>query len=92
MFSRVDLVLVPTLPMLPMRIEDATDPFALPSCTFAFSMGGWPSLSVPCGYSRSGLPVGLLIGGPPFAEPHIFALAQAYERVTAWHSRRPPVD
>lgn len=88
-FATVDLVVVPTLPVLPMLIRDAAEPFALPTCTFAFSIGGLPAISVPCGFSKSGLPIGLLIGGPPLSEPRIFALAQTYERVTGWHKRRP---
>jgi aspartyl-tRNA(Asn)/glutamyl-tRNA(Gln) amidotransferase subunit A len=88
-FSDVDLVVNPTLPVLPLEIEAASEPFALTACTFAFSLGGWPSLSLPCGFSRSGLPIGLLISGPPYAEPRILALAEAYERRTEWHRRRP---
>ncbi|MEO8586265.1 MAG: amidase [Acidobacteriota bacterium] len=90
-FSNVDLVVLPTLPGLPMPIREATEPFALPACTFAFSLGGLPAISVPCGFSRSGLPIGLLIGGPPLSEPRILALAQAYEAATDWHRRRPPL-
>ena len=88
-FARVDLVMLPTLPSLPLLIRDATTPFAQPACTFAFSLGGLPAMSVPCGYSRSGLPIGVLIGGPPLSEPHIFALAQTYEGLTDWSRRRP---
>ena len=90
-FSGVDLVMLPTLPRLPLTIREATEPFALPACTFAFSLGGLPSMSVPCGYSQSGLPIGLLICGPPFSEPHIFALAQTYEGLTDWRRRHPPL-
>jgi aspartyl-tRNA(Asn)/glutamyl-tRNA(Gln) amidotransferase subunit A len=90
-FLKVDLVLLPTLPGLPLFIREAIEPFALPACTFAFSLGGLPSISIPCGFSRSGLPIGLLIGGPPLSEPRVLALAQAYERVTDWRSRRPPL-
>jgi aspartyl-tRNA(Asn)/glutamyl-tRNA(Gln) amidotransferase subunit A len=86
-FSRVDLVILPTLPILPPTIREATDPFALPACTFAFSLGGMPSLSLPCGFSQYGLPIGLLISGPPRSEPRILALAQAYERATDWHRK-----
>lgn len=88
-FSRVDLVMLPTLPSLPLLIREATKPFAQPACTFVFSLGGLPSMSVPCGYSRSGLPIGVLIGGPRLSEPRIFALAQAYERAKNWRRRRP---
>jgi aspartyl-tRNA(Asn)/glutamyl-tRNA(Gln) amidotransferase subunit A len=90
-FRSVDLVVLPTLPGLPLRIADAADPFALAACTFAFSLGGWPAISVPCGFSRSGLPIGLLIGGPAYAEARVLALARAYEAVTDWHRRRPPL-
>ncbi len=88
-FARVDVVAVPTIPRPPERIREATKPFAVDSCTFAFSVGGWPALSVPCGFTRGGLPIGLLLGGPPFSEPRLLALALAYERSTPWHERRP---
>jgi len=87
--SSVDLVVLPTLPGLPLTIREATEPFALPVCTFAFSIGGLPSISVPCGVSHSGIPIGLLIGGPPLSESRVLALAQAYERTGDWHRRRP---
>ena len=90
-FAHADLVILPTLPGLPMPIREAADPFAQQACTFAFSLGGLPAISVPCGFSKSGLPIGLLIGGPALSEPRILALAQAYERATAWHLRRPPL-
>jgi aspartyl-tRNA(Asn)/glutamyl-tRNA(Gln) amidotransferase subunit A len=88
-FAHADLVVLPTLPGLPMPIREAIDPFGLAACTFAFSIGGLPSISVPCGFSKSGLPIGLLIGGPALSEPRVLALARAYERATAWHLRRP---
>lgn len=88
-FSEVDLVVLPTLPGLPMTIQEATDPFSLNACTFAFSIGGLPAISVPCGFSKSGLPIGLLIGGPPLSEPRILALAAAYEKAAGWEKRRP---
>lgn len=90
-FARVDLMLIPTLPEPAVPLREATEPFAQPSCTFAFNTGGLPSLSVPCGFTTSGLPIGLLISGPPFSEPRVLALAQAYERATDWHRRRPPL-
>ncbi|MCM3877010.1 MAG: amidase [Thermoanaerobaculia bacterium] len=90
--ARVDLVVVPTLTQPPPALRDATDPFEFPyACTFAFNVGGLPSLSVPCGFTRSGLPIGLLVGGPPMADPRVLALAHAYESATAWHRRRPPL-
>ncbi len=90
-FTEVDLVVLPTLATLPLTINEAVDPFALNACTFAFSIGGLPAISVPCGFSKSGLPVGLMIGGPPFSEPSILALAVAYEKAAGWEKRRPLV-
>lgn len=90
-FSDVDLMVLPTLASLPLPIKEATEPFALNACTFAFSIGGLPAISVPCGFSESGLPVGLLIGGPPLSEPRILALASAYEKAAGWEKRRPPI-
>lgn len=91
-FAQTDVVILPTLPKLPLTIKETTEPFALPACTFAFSLGGLPSISVPCGFSKSGLPIGLLIGGPPFSELTLFALAQTYEGLTSWHRRRPALS
>ncbi|MEZ5424405.1 MAG: amidase [Pyrinomonadaceae bacterium] len=91
-FSDVDIVLLPTLPGLPIRIADAGEPFALNACTFLFSLGGLPAISVPCGFSKSGLPIGLLMGGPPFSEGRLLALAYAYQKVTGWEKRRPSLS
>src|SRR5687767_14749647 len=57
--------------------------------TSYFSYFGLPAISVPCGFTVSGLPIGLQIGGAPFAESTVLALAHAYERATEWHKRRP---
>jgi aspartyl-tRNA(Asn)/glutamyl-tRNA(Gln) amidotransferase subunit A len=53
---------------------------------------GIPAVSVPCGFSRDGLPIGLTICGPRFGEGRILALARAYERATTWHDRKPPLS
>ena len=50
---------------------------------------GLPAISVPCGFTASGLPIGLQIAGAPFAESTVLALAHAYEQATPWHERRP---
>ncbi|CAN5419089.1 Asp-tRNA(Asn)/Glu-tRNA(Gln) amidotransferase subunit GatA [soil metagenome] len=90
-FDDVDLVVVPTLPELPIAIKDATEPFSQNACTFAFSIAGLPAISVPCGFSESGLPIGLLISGPPFSEGRLLALAMAYEKAAGWDKRRPDI-
>jgi len=57
----------------------------------AYNAYGIPSLTIPCGFSKEGLPVGLMICGPHFSESRVFALAYAYEQATQWHTRRPPL-
>ena len=50
---------------------------------------GLPSISAPCGFDRDGLPVGMLIHGRPLGEARILRVADAYQQVTDWHTRRP---
>ena len=57
--------------------------------TSYFSFYGLPAISVPCGFTASGLPIGLQISGAPFAESTVLAVAHAYEHATQWHKRRP---
>jgi aspartyl-tRNA(Asn)/glutamyl-tRNA(Gln) amidotransferase subunit A len=51
---------------------------------------GLPALSVPCGFSTAGLPIGLQLIGRPFDEALLLRLGHAYEQSTSWHTRRPP--
>ncbi len=60
--------------------------------TRPFNVLGLPSISIPCGFSDSGLPLGLQITGGPGTEGMVLALAHAYEKQTAWHKRRPPTN
>ena len=55
-----------------------------------FSLAGAPAISIPCGLSAQGLPIGLQIGGRPFAEETVLKVAHAYEQSTPWHTMRPP--
>ena len=55
------------------------------------SLGGLPSLSVPCGFSESGLPLGMQIIGRPFDEALLFRVGHAYEQATQWHDMHPPL-
>ena len=59
--------------------------------TAAFDIYGVPTISVPCGFSASGLPIGLQISANHFAESTVLTLAHAYEQATDWHKRRPPL-
>jgi aspartyl-tRNA(Asn)/glutamyl-tRNA(Gln) amidotransferase subunit A len=91
-FSSVDLLVAPTTPILPITIEEAKnkpEDWRSIRNTSPFSIYGLPSISISCGFSRSGLPIGLQICGPYLDEPQILALAYAYEQETDWHTRRP---
>ena len=55
----------------------------------AFDIFGLPTISVPCGFSSAGLPIGLQMSAAPFAESTVLALAHAYEQATEWHTRKP---
>ncbi len=59
--------------------------------TISANLAGVPALSIPCGFTSGGLPVGLQLLGRPFGEAEIFRAAHAYERATEWHTRKPPV-
>src|SRR5262249_11005845 len=97
-FADIDLVVLPTRRRIPRKIDAAikrerTDKPLNPELenTGQFNASGIPAISVPCGFSSAGLPVGLMIAGPRFSEARVLALASAYERATDWHTRKPPL-
>ena len=64
------------------------EPESISNCS-PFNIFGLPAISVPCGFSKGGMPIGLMIVGPRFSEGKVLALASAYEKATEWHTRRP---
>lgn len=89
-FATVDLLITPTLPNPPVLIAKGADPTAVSiRNTSPFDVLGLPAISVPCGFTTSGLPIGLQIVGAPFAETTVFALAHTYEQETEWHTKHP---
>jgi Asp-tRNA(Asn)/Glu-tRNA(Gln) amidotransferase A subunit family amidase len=56
-----------------------------------FSLASSPALSICCGFTSENLPIGLQIGGKPFAEQTVLDVAYAYQQATDWHERRPPI-
>ncbi|HZS05414.1 MAG TPA: amidase [Blastocatellia bacterium] len=95
-FSEVDLLVTPTVKIPPRTIDEsikrAESDKPLPpelGNTNQFNIFGLPSISVPCGFTKTGLPVGLQISGPHWAEARVLALAHAYEQATEWHKQRP---
>jgi aspartyl-tRNA(Asn)/glutamyl-tRNA(Gln) amidotransferase subunit A len=57
--------------------------------TISCNLAGLPGLSLPCGFTASGLPIGLQVLGPAFEEARIFQVAHAYEQANEWHRRAP---
>ena len=86
-FSAVDLLVVPTTVNTAAKIGD-TAPQGRNN-NAPFDVFGLPAISVPCGITSAGLPVGLQIVGAPFAEAAVLAAAYAYEQATEWHNRHP---
>lgn len=86
MFADVDLLVTPTTPDLPMTLAAAKNPARVTGPpltahnTIPFNIFGLPAVSVPCGFSRSGLPIGLQIIGPPGGEARVLSLAAVWER------------
>ena len=88
-FTDVDLLVSPTMPRPPLAIAECREAFQMPSSSEDFSGYGIPSISIPCGFTDSGLPIGLQISGPRLGEAKVLGLAYAYEQATDWHRRRP---
>jgi aspartyl-tRNA(Asn)/glutamyl-tRNA(Gln) amidotransferase subunit A len=93
-FSNVDLLVTPTTAVPPPTIEDAIRrglelELEMIRNTTPFNVYGLPTISIPCGFTSSGLPIGMQITGPRFGEAKVLALAHAYEQTTAWHKRHP---
>lgn len=99
-FARLDAMLTPGA-LVPAPPHDARSIMiggrevrllqALVSATSPFNLTGQPALTVPCGFSASGLPLALQIVGNPFDEATVLQIGHAYEVHTSWHEKRPPI-
>ncbi|HWC99704.1 MAG TPA: amidase [Candidatus Sulfopaludibacter sp.] len=92
-FEQVDILLLPTKRDVAPTIQSTVDESYQrpPSNTSAFNRFGTPAMSVVCGFSKEGLPVGLQIVGPAFAEARVLAVAHAFQQATTWHTRHPAI-
>jgi aspartyl-tRNA(Asn)/glutamyl-tRNA(Gln) amidotransferase subunit A len=93
-FERVDLIVAPTTPNVAFKMGEKEDPLQMylnDVLTIPVNLAGLPGLSMPAGFTRSGLPIGLQLIGRPFDEPTVLRAAHAYERATDWHARKPPL-
>jgi aspartyl-tRNA(Asn)/glutamyl-tRNA(Gln) amidotransferase subunit A len=94
----VDVLVTPTTPIAAPRIgedsvriggADESVLVAMIRCTAPFNATHLPALSLPCGFTRAGLPIGLQIAGRPFDEATVLRAGHAYEQATEWHLRTP---
>jgi len=99
-FEEADVLVMPTTQAAASPIDD--DPESASSTSLAmsvqltrftnpFNLTGFPALSLPCGFTKQGLPVGLQIVGRPRDEALVLRVGEAYESATEWHTRRPPL-
>jgi aspartyl-tRNA(Asn)/glutamyl-tRNA(Gln) amidotransferase subunit A len=97
-FANIDVILAPTLPVAAPRIgekevviggEKETVRSALVRLNRPANLTGHPAISIPCGFTRAGLPIGLQLIGPHWSEARLLSIALAYEDATEWHKRRP---
>ena len=107
-FDKVDIIVTPTVGTTAQTIEECKQGFALVDgrkvplqeergttgtlCTIPFNVTGLPALSLCCGFSAAGLPIGMQIVGAPFDEPRVFQVGHAYEQAAQWHKQRPRLD
>ncbi len=99
-FDTVDVLVTPTTPMPAPRISElkqnpdmlrSKEIMLLPN-TRPFNMWGLPAISVPCGFTSAGLPIGLQIAGAHWAESVLLQVAYIYERTTSWHEKQPKLS
>ncbi len=92
-FNAVDVIACPTSPLPPWPIGEKVDnPLAMyltDIYTVSLNLAGVPGISLPCGFTDNGLPIGLQLVGPHFAEDRLLAAANGYQGLTDWHTRRP---
>ena len=92
-FKEVDLLLTPVSPTPPFKLgEKMTDPLTMylsDIFTISVNLAGVPAISIPGGFTKSGLPIGIQLIAPPFAEETIFQAAHPYEQETQWFQRKP---
>ena len=94
----VDVLVTPTVPVRTPTIEACTPPpganegregSRLPVFTGVFNTTGQPSLSVPCGFTEDGVPIGMMVTGKAFDDATVLRVGDAYERLAGWHERHP---
>ncbi len=94
-FKQCDVVMGPTTPTAAFKIgSKSDDPLAMylsDIYTVSCNLAGIPGISIPCGFTKAGLPIGLQLLSPPFDEEKMLRVARMYESATDWHTKRPKV-
>jgi aspartyl-tRNA(Asn)/glutamyl-tRNA(Gln) amidotransferase subunit A len=92
-FQEVDVLVGPTSPTPAFKLGERTaDPLAMylsDIYTITANLAGIPGISIPCGLTKSNLPIGMQLLGAPFAEDKLLRTARVFERATDWHLKRP---
>jgi len=95
-FEQVDLIVGPVTPTPAFKIgEKIDDPLAMylyDLYTVSTNLAGIAGMSIPCGFSSAGLPIGLHLQAPPFAEERLLRGAAMFQQATDWHTRKPPLN
>jgi len=94
-FQEFDCIVTPTAPTAAFKIgekmDDPLNMYLSDIYTISANLAGIPAISIPCGFTKKGLPVGLQILAKPFGEEILFKVADAYERNTPWHQMKPKI-
>jgi aspartyl-tRNA(Asn)/glutamyl-tRNA(Gln) amidotransferase subunit A len=99
-FDTVDVLLTPTVPIPPPRIADLREhpdqlrpqELLMLRNTRPFNVWGIPTISVPCGFTKDGMPIGLQLAAAPWHGNILLQAAHAYEQATPWHQQRPSIS
>jgi aspartyl-tRNA(Asn)/glutamyl-tRNA(Gln) amidotransferase subunit A len=94
--AEIDLIAGPVTPTPAFPLDErADDPLAMylfDLYTVSTNLAGIAAISIPCGFSSAGLPIGLHLQGPTFAEERLLRAACMFQQATDWHARRPKLD
>jgi len=95
-FERCEVILMPVSPTTAFKIDEKVDDplkmYLSDIYTIAANLAGIPSISVPCGFDKNNLPIGLQILSPAFSEDKLLRIARMYEKETDWHKKKPVIS
>jgi aspartyl-tRNA(Asn)/glutamyl-tRNA(Gln) amidotransferase subunit A len=100
-FEKIDVLITPTTPVTATKFGEQTADLpggpkplvrAYLDLTLPFNLTGYPAITIPCGFSKSGMPIGMQLVGRPFTESVLLRAAHQYQQETDWHLRKPPAN